>query len=134
MDSVQSFMEKKLGKGMNGTWSSCNEMLDRAASTIYSAYASKNLNKQGLQLQSALLEMSTQFYTLHGRQRIADMVHPAIAVWASLSTKCAQCDKDGPLSKSKDSLSELFVNCGSCLFSIWLRRCDVCMRQASKVY
>ena len=123
MESVQPFLQKKLTH-MSGTWSSCNEMMDRGASTVYAAYASKSLNKQGLQLQSALLEMSTQFYTLHGKGRIVDTLHPAISGWASLSSKCAQCEKDGPLSKSKDSLSELFV---ALAFSIWVHRCDVCM-------
>lgn len=112
MESVKGFLTKKGGGFLSGgTWESCNAMLDRCATTIYTAYASKNLNKNGLQLQSALLDMSVQFYATHGTGRIVDMIHPALAQWASLSSKCKACEANGPTSKSKDSALESSCAC-----------------------
>ena len=73
-----------------------------SAAVIYIAYASKSLNKQRLQLQSSLLEMSTPYYSMHGKARIVDAVHSAISSWAALSTKCAACTLVGQTGKSKD--------------------------------
>ena len=113
MNTVQPMMARKNAL-MGGTWLSCVEMLDRNADTIYTAYASNNLAKQGLQLQSALIEMSVQFHSLSGNQtRIVDIVHPAIAGWAGLSSKCSVCSESGHRHKSKDSLflSLFFFQC-----------------------